>query len=110
MAVSPRLSISVLVVAGEWLPLSPVFSVSPFTYYMVFISTHVFPLTFSLFINSYIPLKGGARKELLGAKLLTRVSPLPITNVFYGCVDHNAYFLTFGNLVALFTQYATWLT
>lgn len=88
------------------------FSLSPFTYYMVFISTHEFSLTFVLFVNLSIPLKGGARKELLGPKLLTRVSLYPSQMYVMGVwtvrrMDHNVYFLTFGNLVALFTQYTT---
>lgn len=98
-----------VVVAGEWLPLSPFFPIPLCLFYdiknVLFISAHEFFVTFTLFVNPSIPLKGWARKKLLGAKLLTRVSPLHVTNLCYGCVDHDVYFLVFGNLVVLCTQY-----
>lgn len=78
-----------VVVAGEWLPLSPFFPI-PLRLFndiknVLFVSTHEFFVTFTLFVNPSIPLKGWARKKLLGAKLLTRVSPLHVTNLLCVC-------------------------
>lgn len=97
--------ISVLVVAGEWLPLKPFSSYSPSLIKWSLYQLMVF-FTLSLFL--LIP-PSHLRVEQ-ERSCLDRVSPLHITNLCYGCVDHNVYFLIFGNLVVLFIQYMTQVT
>jgi len=40
-------------------------------------------------------------ERLVGAELLAKVNPPLVTNLPYGCVDHNVYLLIFGNLIVL---------